>query len=47
MEEEYGYSLSDNPIPFWDKIGGKLLLLLIVGVIAWSYLKPSKDKEEA
>ena len=43
IEEEFGYSLSSNPIPFWDKIGGKLLLILIAGGIAWSYLKPSKD----
>ncbi len=43
IELEQGYSLSANPIPFWDKMGGKLIVLFIIGFFIWGQIKPKKQ----
>lgn len=46
--EAAGVTLPAEPtISFWDKIGGKLVfLLIIVAFIAYSILSPDEDEEE-
>ena len=38
-------TLADNPIPFWDKIGGKLVVILVLGLIIYGKFS-GKDEEE-
>jgi hypothetical protein len=45
----YNLDLPENPISLWNKIGGKVLLLLIIGGGIWAYTgnkKSSANKEE-
>ena len=38
-------SLAANPIPFWDKIGGKIVLLLVIGLIIYGKFFGKDDEE--
>lgn len=33
-------------VPFYNKYGGKLILIVILGFIVWSYIKKDKEEEE-
>jgi hypothetical protein len=39
-----GFNLPSNPIPFWDKIGGKLIVIFLLFLIVWGWIKPRKQK---
>ena len=38
--------LPGNPIPFWDKIGGKLIWLAVIAFFIWNPVKKAKKKDE-
>lgn len=48
-EEKYQLDLPANPISFWNKLGGKLILLAVAALIIWGAIdkkKPEVSKEE-
>lgn len=48
-KETYNLDLPENPVSLWNKIGGKVLLLLMIAGGIWAYTgkkKSSADKEE-
>lgn len=47
IAEKYNFTISENPIPFWDKIGGKIVLIVILGAIIWGQIKPKEEEKEA
>lgn len=48
MAEAAGVTIPDASLPFWDSIGGKLVLVLLVGAfIAYSVFSSDDDEEEA
>jgi hypothetical protein len=36
---------AENPLSFWKKIGGKLLFILIIGLLVWGNIGSEKDEE--
>lgn len=44
-QEKYKLDLPENPLPFWDKLGGKLIVGLLVALGIYGII-PSKDKKE-
>jgi hypothetical protein len=48
LKEKHNFdpTTAGNPLSFWKKIGGKLVLIVIVVLLIWGNL-PSKKKEEA
>lgn len=45
--EENGIEVpSGDPTPFWDKIGGKLVWLLVIAFLIWSSSNKAKKKKE-
>jgi hypothetical protein len=50
LAKMYNIKLPENPIPFWDKIGGKLLIILLLAAAVWYfkfYDKPKKEETES
>ncbi len=45
LKQKYNLDLSSNPLSFWKKIGGKLVYLIIIGLIIYGKM-PSKDEKE-
>ncbi len=45
IKQKYNLELSSNPISFWKKIGGKLIYMIIIGLIIYSKFF-SKDEDE-
>jgi len=43
---ENSITLSENPISFWNKIGGKIVGALLLGLVIWGYIGKSDDEEE-
>jgi hypothetical protein len=41
-QKAYNLDLPSNPIPLWDKIGGKVILILLAAGIFWAYFGKSK-----
>jgi hypothetical protein len=47
LAKTYNLNLPNNPIPIWDKIGGKLVIGLLLLFALWYYvIKPKKKAEE-
>jgi hypothetical protein len=46
LAKSYNIKLPSNPIPFWDKIGGKALLILLLAVAVWYFKFHDKPKQE-
>jgi hypothetical protein len=47
-QASYNLDLPSNPIPLWDKFGGKAIVLLLAAGAIWAYRgKDSDDEEEA
>lgn len=38
--------LPGNPIPFWDKIGGKLIWIAVIAFLIWGSVGKAKKKDE-
>ena len=45
IAQKYNIKLPSNPIPLWDKIGGKVIIGLLIALIIWGYLGKSKKKK--
>lgn len=45
LKEKHNFDIqtAESPLTFWKKIGGKLVLLVIILLIIWAYI-PSKNK---
>jgi len=46
LAAEQGFSLPSNPISFWNKIGGKILLVLIIGGLIFMKVNGDDEDEE-
>ncbi len=46
IKEAYNVDLPSNPIPFWDKIGGKLIWLAVIALLIWGSAGKAKKKDE-
>jgi hypothetical protein len=46
LAKEYNIDLPSNPIPFWGKIGGKLVLGIVVLFGLWGTFGRKKDEDE-
>ncbi len=47
IKAAYNLDLPSNPIPFWDKIGGKLIWIAVIAVLIWGSVgKAAKKKDE-
>lgn len=42
----YNLDLPSNPIPLWDKIGGKVIVLVLAAGAIWAYRSKDSDDEE-
>lgn len=42
-KHQFDVATASSPLSFWKKIGGKLILLAIIGLAIWGYM-PSKNK---
>lgn len=47
LKEKYNFDIAtaENPLSFWKKIGGKLVLLVIVLLLIWGNIGSKKEKE--
>ena len=46
LKEEFGINTDKDPnIPFWDKIGGKLIWGTVLALIIWGFI-PSKKRDD-
>lgn len=45
LKEKHNFDIqtAESPLSFWNKIGGKLVLLVIISLLIWAYI-PSKNK---
>lgn len=46
LTAQYDLDLPNNPISFWNKIGGKIIWLLAIALIIWSWVKPKEEKDD-
>ncbi len=46
LKEQYNLELSPNPLSFWKKIGGKIIYLIVIGLIIYGYLGKDDDEPE-
>ncbi|CAL2076982.1 conserved exported hypothetical protein [Tenacibaculum sp. 190524A05c] len=46
LETKYNLELSEHPLSFWKKIGGKAVYIIIIGLIIWGKLSPDNEEEE-
>jgi len=44
IAKTYNIDLPNNPIPLWDKIGGKLIIGLLIALVIWGYFGKGKKK---
>ena len=44
LQEQLKVELSKNPLSFWKKIGGKLVYLVLIGLLVWGNI-PSKEND--
>lgn len=44
--EAYDIDLSANPLSFWNKIGAKIIYLILIGLIIFSYMGKDSDEDE-
>ncbi len=46
LKTAYNLELAEHPISFWKKIGGKLVFLLVIGLIVWGKFSSNDEEEE-
>ncbi|WP_027418447.1 hypothetical protein [Crocinitomix catalasitica] len=46
LTETYGANLEGNPLSIWSKIGGKLIILIILGLVVKGMLSSKDDEDE-
>ncbi|MCH2034513.1 MAG: hypothetical protein MK202_13465 [Tenacibaculum sp.] len=46
LKSTYSLELATHPLSFWSKIGGKLVFLVVIGLIIWGKISPDKDEDE-
>lgn len=46
LAKSYNIKLPSNPIPLWDKIGGKALIILLLALAVWYFKFYDKPKKE-
>ena len=48
LKEKYNFDIATakNPLSFWKKIGGKIVILGVILLLSWGNLPSKKDKKE-
>ncbi len=46
LKEKHKLDASSSPLSFWNKFGGKLLLVAIIGLLIWGQFGGKKENDE-
>ncbi|WP_338790036.1 hypothetical protein V9L05_04900 [Bernardetia sp. Wsw4-3y2] len=46
LKNTYNLELGENPLGIWKKLGGKIILVVLIGIGIFSALSKSEEKEE-
>jgi hypothetical protein len=47
LKEKHNFDINqDSPLSFWKKVGGKIIIGLLIGLLIWGQLPSKKEKKE-
>jgi len=46
IKKKYNLEISSSPLSFWKKIGGKIIYLIVIGLIIYGKFSPDDEEEE-